>query len=167
MKGNILLEGVDGTGKSTLANALRDLYPTARIEHRGPPERPEDELAQAAEDLVMLNNERAVIMDRTQFLSARVYAPVFRGYDPTEEVMLLEGKLAPHNILVLLDATVPTLEARYDGIFIEKRQIPELRRRYLAAFDASPVRNKLRLATDGATVDTLSLAIIARMEMTL
>jgi energy-coupling factor transporter ATP-binding protein EcfA2 len=164
MKGNVLLEGVDGTGKSTLAKALTELYPDSRVEHRGPPKRPEDELAQAAEDLVMLNNERGIVMDRTQFLSPRVYAPMFRGYDPSGEVLLLEGKLAPHNLLVLLDATVPTLEARYDGEFIERRQIPHLRREYHRALASSPIRHKLRLMTDGASVDTLVLSIVAKME---
>lgn len=75
----IILEGVDGAGKSTFAEELRTLMAPARFGHLGPPESPDTALDEC---LDMLGDYRAedmqdVVLDRLHWGSP-VYGPIYR-----------------------------------------------------------------------------------------
>src|SRR4051812_24466763 len=80
----VILEGVDGSGKTTLAEAvakeLQNRYPDAQHElfHRGPPERhPLDEYAFDIEDYRPGAGVH-VVADRWHY-GELIYGPIYRG----------------------------------------------------------------------------------------
>lgn len=79
----VVLEGPDGSGKTTLARALQEKY-GLDYRHEGPPPPEEDVLRRYMKilyDAMMLNVvSRGIVLDRFA-LGERVYGPVVRGSD--------------------------------------------------------------------------------------
>jgi hypothetical protein len=80
------IEGTDGTGKTTMANAVRDelaaRFGSATLIHRGPPEK--SVLEEYATDVEGRENEH-LVFDRWH-LGSCVYAPLYRGTGPYGEL---------------------------------------------------------------------------------
>lgn len=73
---NIILEGADNSGKTTLANALRENSSLTYFHPGGPPGSKENELACMVEQReVLYNGISSVVMDRCTAISQQVYAP--------------------------------------------------------------------------------------------
>ncbi len=78
----IILEGPDGTGKSTLAEKLSQVL-NLRVQHSGgPPKDPEDifRRQEAAQQWAILN--APVVLDRIPVISEQIYGPIIRGSNP-------------------------------------------------------------------------------------
>lgn len=106
----IILEGIDGTGKTTLAEALEKYgYKTYHFGY--------DASAKSIErkylDVLNLNTEK-MILDRS-FISELVYGPVLRGncrLDKTQTINLLEHYKKAGSTIVYLKADKDTIISR-------------------------------------------------------
>lgn len=73
----VVIEGADGTGKSTLANSLARYF-NAKVIHRTHiTDQPKSELYSIYENLIMEHKDHNVILDRAWY-SEMAYGPVFR-----------------------------------------------------------------------------------------
>lgn len=79
----IVIEGVDGSGKSTLFNELKSsLYDTWAISRNGRV-RIEDDLVGLLEWLWAAPSFQPILMDRHPLISEKVYGPILRNRDLT------------------------------------------------------------------------------------
>ena len=141
MKGyNLILEGCDGVGKSTLFRRLLDNGDFMIGLHTGPPKSKESYKNQLVKEINALNHSVGIVYDRFS-LSECVYAPMLRGYYP-EYMRELEKTIKPHNILVLLTAPSGVIEERYDGLVLKKNQIAECLDRYHLEFQKCNFEHK-------------------------
>lgn len=83
----IVVEGPDGSGKSSLVRRLHDLT-GLKVHHRGgPPETWEIALSQMSRTFT----QKGMILDRTIFVSEIVYGRAMRGETIVDEELLWEG----------------------------------------------------------------------------
>jgi thymidylate kinase len=143
----VIIEGCDGTGKSTLAARLAERLDGAEVLHLGPPKRhPLEETVLALDDYTP-GSGRHVIVDRFH-LGEMIYGPIYRG----------ESKLGPlggpeHKwvdlwlksrgaLQVVLTATLKTVEDRI-GVrgddFVKNEHLRSILREYAQAAHLSMV----------------------------
>lgn len=78
----IILEGPDGTGKTTLAERLAKEF-NRRVQHSGgPPKDQSDIFARQERAMQFALHNAPVVMDRVPAISERIYGPIIRGKDP-------------------------------------------------------------------------------------
>jgi hypothetical protein len=139
----VVLEGVDGTGKTTLARELRALVPGAAVLHSGPPQ-----IHPAVEYLAPLRSYPAgtpdMILDRWH-LGEEVYGHLYRGgsglgdhgFEVVEDVLLSLGAVLVY-CNGLTTHLAKRLEAR-DGKPVNQVNL----RREARAFDDVVSRSRL------------------------
>lgn len=97
----IIIEGPDGSGKTTLANYLSKTtgYP---IKHRSKPNTPEEKAAMMQSYIDDIRSNDNIIWDRC-FYSEMVYGPVMRdqSYISLEQMWQLEKELLDQGVLVI------------------------------------------------------------------
>lgn len=159
---NILLEGCDSTGKSSIAAEILKIRPGFKYVHEGPPKNKDEARKHYESTVEQLNSSTGWLYDRA-ILGEAVYAPIFRGYYP-EYMRDLEAKLGPETHLVLVYAKPETVLARFDGKFIKPEQIPVIIAAYNAEWSLSKYKSKLRLCSDKACPASLAKTVIDCLE---
>lgn len=145
MKYNVILEGCDCVGKTSVADLFRRLQ-RAEVVHMGPPESKESAKAAYEELVIKLNARTSLVMDRGP-LGECVYGPIKRGYYP-EYMRDLEKQVKPHTFLVLLSASEETVKKRFDGKHITEAEIPVVLESFWKEFNASNYARKFFVYTD-------------------
>lgn len=74
----IQLEGIDKTGKTTLANKLKQYFPNYKIIKGHPPKDGDDLFNMTINTMNSMNSNTVYIMDRW-YLGETVYGPILRG----------------------------------------------------------------------------------------
>lgn len=147
---NVVLEGVDCSGKTAIAKALVKMSPTFdKIVHFSNPKDLEDGQVQYMAMAARLNSETKLVLDRAQ-IGERVYAPKYRGYYPLY-MNELDETIPKETLFVLVVADVKEIERRFDGKFIDKEDIDELQKTFFAEFSDSPLKSKMVLDTTHIT----------------
>ena len=151
---NIILEGCDKTGKTTLAKMLCDRLYLPYKHFSAPPtdlcKKSQIEFQRKiyADDISFMP-QCSCVYDRFM-LGEQVYAPIYRGYAPTYTKML-ERAMPKDTYLILVKANISILKKRYDGIFIKKEDIPKISKAFDIAFKSSKIKNKLIINTSNET----------------
>lgn len=116
----LVLEGADGSGKTTLAAHLERRY-HVRVKHLGPPERGTERLAEIMNHVYAPDfgnrREGKAVFDRLHF-GAVTYGPVFRGgadltwyeWDAFEHSLIMHGCA-----LILCDPGIETILRNVDS----------------------------------------------------
>lgn len=159
MKYNIILEGCDCVGKTSLQQALMDRSKKAKIAHMKAPKTKEAAKHEYRNWVDTLNSETGWILDRG-LLGECVYAPLMRGYYP-EYMRKLEETIRPHTVLVLVTAEPDIVADRFDGKFIKKKDIPYILHRFWCEWADSNYVVKIVADTSHQTADELAEKIIA------
>lgn len=114
----IILEGPDGSGKTTLKDSLLSVIPDSLSIHFGNPTTEEEALNYwkvYAETLSNVNATKTTILDRCWY-SDLVYGPIFRNKSEMDilHVRMLEAMVYKHGggFVVYCTASVPVLWAR-------------------------------------------------------
>lgn len=146
MKGyNIILEGPDGAGKTTLYDLIIKEKLCLAGTHTGPPKGKREFKKQSKKDIKFLNKTSYWIFDRF-LLGECVYAPLVRGYYP-KYMRRYEKKIEDHNVLVVLVADYQTLLKRFDGEFLTKSQLKDCLSMYVEEFKRCNYPKKMIINT--------------------
>lgn len=146
---NVILEGCDCTGKTSIAVGLQELFGMRIVKCSAP------RTAAAARDeyfvkLVEISRKPGAVVDRF-FMSEAVYAPMFRGYYPPY-VRDMETKcMTKYNFMVLVTAAPETVAERFDGEFIKKEQIPLILKSFFWQYSSCRMPNKMTVDTTAIT----------------
>ncbi len=159
---NILLEGTDCVGKSSIVKELTQFYELTRTYHFQNPKDKEDGKRQYEEAVKLMNSNSGLIFDRA-FLGEAVYAPVFRNYYP-EYLRNLEEKIQPHNYLFVITAREEKIKERFDGKFINLKQIPIISNAFLEEFNLCKMKNKFIIDTSDISAEEAAKKIISILE---
>lgn len=161
---NLIFEGPDNAGKSTVINRLMYLSEFAEFELIKCSARKsfEEEKAFAEKFCPQLFSSKACIFDRFDAISAMVYGPMLRGYYPTYCKRLLETISSASDVVTFFfTADEQTLVRRFDGEYISINNIPEMRKRYLDVYYDVPLKNKFLIDTTHQTTGDVAAYIIS------
>ena len=167
---NMVVEGCDRSGKSTLIKEFlkRKKY---EVRHcRAPPkgltqpQQIEHQRNEYLEGVSDLNSRNDIIYDRFM-LGECIYGPIYRDYYP-KYMRRLEKKVGDNTIFIVLTASPKLLEERYDGIFIKKKDIPEIVKRFEEEYKKCLVPRKILIRVDGRTPEEIYDIVIAYEEAT-
>lgn len=138
---NVVLEGCDGAGKTSIAKALvRASSDFRKVVHVSNPSSLEEGRETFSELVAVLNASRGLVYDRAQ-VGERVYSPIKRGYYP-EYMDALDRQVGRRTLFVLVTAPSEVLHERYDGEFITEDEIDEVAERFYAEFMRAPLKSK-------------------------
>lgn len=160
----VILEGVDGSGKTTLAEKLQELAPETKILHKGPPTR--DVISEYTLDIQHYRPGLGldVVCDRWH-LGEQVYGPVLRGksnFTRSTFVHVEKSLQARGAMLVHLDEEMGVLRsrlrARGDDL-VSEGMLGDLRESYRLTLRESRVP---RLSFDGRWGTDLLSGILLR-----
>lgn len=148
MKYNVILEGCDCVGKTSIADLfVRDGF--NRLKCSAPKDK-FDAIEQYARTARELQTSKGNVLDRFM-LGECVYGPVMRGYDTGSVIHEMEKHLPEDTLLVLVYAEPDTVKKRFDGVFITEDQIPEILDRFKDEWIDSQVPNKILVDTTHKT----------------
>ena len=155
MKYNIILEGCDGVGKTTVAQILRNRLNMAIYS----PNRPQHKMEGRKQALYLINMMRhssGLIFDRSH-LSEFVYAPLYRNYDAR---YILDFEIPSNTYAFILTAITDDLIERFDGEFINTSDIANISAGYFDIFWLSKNPRVRTVSTSGATPEEVADIII-------
>ena len=162
-KAKIILEGPDGAGKTTVISELIKRVPFSMKHHIAPVDA-EQARIETCKMLVDLNKPDGIIFDRC-FLSEAIYGPIFRNHQPTYLADVV--KLVPSSVFYIqLTAELSDLEDRYDGEYIEKKQLANLQQSYIDMYKNPDtcMPNRMLFNTSKKSVETIVSVIISVIE---
>lgn len=162
MNYNLILEGCDCTGKTSLVTALADRLPGCKTAHMKAPKTKEGAKQEYEHWVGELNKNTGWVLDRG-LLGECVYAPLMRGYYP-DYMRGLEKELRSRTVLVLVVAEPAVVTKRFDGEFISSAQIPYVLHRFWCEFVDSNYLVKIVADTTYMSADELADHIIAACE---
>jgi len=172
----LIVEGMDNCGKTTLIDNLRKKYFTRAktiVHHSSSPpkdikhpdlweSRHYDDLSYTFKELVRYH-QYDVILDRFH-LGAIVYGAKYRQSDGNliraiDKQHFTDNK---ESALLLLTDTYEGIKSRDDGKSIEqtKEEFDDVRNRFIKAFEASAVPNKLHIEIGTNTIDMVYQLVI-------
>lgn len=167
----IIIEGCDRVGKSTAIKELKKLIPNSIVKHFESPPSILPAVDQHEWCKTEYFNEIAfakfsditIIYDRYYF-GEMVYAPIYRGYYP-DYIEVLERLLNSENtFLFVLDCNEKTLIKRYDGDGIYKKDIKNIKNKYIKEFMASSIINSFLICTENKTSKEVSKEIYEKIK---
>lgn len=146
----VILEGADGSGKTTLAERLVETY-GMEYQHVGPPRERMTPFAEHLEYALMSNDYNGIVFDRFHF-GCFAYGPIFRPKKDVEgigdfyraEWDLLEEIIRPHCLMVLCDPGWDEIEKNvtakngggpYPEYEKDLKKLHEVHRRFRLAYD--------------------------------
>jgi len=148
---NIILEGCDKTGKTTLAKMCCQYF---KLEYKHFAAPPKDlskdaqiayQKAEYAIETLMLPYQNACY-DRF-LIGEAVYSPIYRGYCP-DYIHVFEKAFPPEDTFLFLIYADPKIVAdRFDGKFIKKEHIPKILKSFQEQFRKSKIKNKFAIDT--------------------
>lgn len=149
----IILDGPDGSGKTTAIGKLKEQYPEALVHHFGAPVPEEDQFLRYAYPMID-NPDKMLIYDRS-WLSEFVYGPIMRGKSELNvtHCRLLEALVKDHGggHIIYLTAPTRTLWSRCKQrgeTYIESReQLNEISMRYESMMKELPTLPVFRVDT--------------------
>jgi len=154
---NIVLEGCDGVGKTTIAQMLRNRYNMSIYS----PNRPGTYKEGVEINLRvcrMMRYYQNHVYDRA-FLSEFVYAPIFRGYEAIY-AFNMSCDLQDNTLFILLTATLPSMKERYDGEFVNIDDLSKISTSYLNAFNKLTNKHKIIISTTNKTPEKVLQEIL-------
>jgi thymidylate kinase len=155
---NVIIEGCDGVGKTTLIEELLLTgYFDVAIKIQ-PPKSIEEGEERYINVNNLLNKHEGILLDRSM-LSEKVYGPILRGYYPYY-VDKLEKELENHNYLFLITAEPEIVKKRYDGKVITAEQVYAVISNYISEYKESSFPNKYLLDSSDYSPKELSDMII-------
>jgi thymidylate kinase len=157
---NIILEGCDCVGKTSIAQELQKLYGYEYIKRNAPRTRNEFKELFAA-DIKLMNTRSNLLFDRSG-LSERVYAPLMRGYTP--EYMDEYETTINNTVLVLVTASNEEILKRFDDEFVTRSNIPTIAKEYQKQFYNSKYKHKLLVDTTYASPRTCAQYIFKTVQ---
>ena len=135
----IVLEGCDGTGKTTIANNLKAILPNAEIIHCTT-ETPND--FEFFRGLILASKERDIIADRFCYGQFVYQAPEERKLTPEQLVALEVGMLAHGTKVIHVTAPVETIKTRLSWRK-EKCPVSDITDRYCELFEKTLIKPHL------------------------
>lgn len=148
---NIILEGCDGTGKTSIAGIISRLIDNRyTVIHLDAPKNFEDGKKLYVNMLAELWNKDNLIYDRGH-ISEIIYAPIFRDYYPYY-MQAFESLLPSNTILVILTANTDKLIERYDGKMIKIDHLEKINNAYKKYFEISTIKQKYLVDTSNIDV---------------
>lgn len=122
---NIILEGPDGVGKTTVARLLEEATGFKYL-HMPSPKNISHAQFLTEGNIDFLSKTTGYIVDRS-FISDIIYSPMYRDHVPTYVEEKLKGYRAwDKNPIMFLEASAETLHDRFDGEYISPEDIPRL-----------------------------------------
>ena len=137
----IILEGVDGAGKTTFAKELlHEMHGEATIRHLGPPEG--DPLVECLQALrgYRPRRQKHLIIDRLH-LGELIYGPIYRGESKLDgNTGVIEQRINTlGGLLVHMDVPLDVIEERV-GVrgddYVKMKDLAQIHRRYLEVVGA-------------------------------
>lgn len=153
---------MDCSGKSSIANYIKNVIPEYILEHCDPPKNFNDGKLQYENIVNNLNNKNYLLFDRA-LLGECIYAPIFRNYYP-DYMRELESKINNNTYLFLITADVNTVKKRFDGKFIKEDQIEKIINDYYKEFNLSNYKNKFIIDTSNITVEEAVNKILEKLK---
>jgi hypothetical protein len=150
-KYNVILEGCDKVGKSTIADILCRRGKVDFAVHFNAPKDIHAGMREYYSTLNFLNRNNKICYDRWA-LGEKVYGPMIRNYYPNY-MNDLESKILPHNFLFLITAELNIVLERFDDVGLERSQIREVLERFQLEFNECQYPNKFIIDTTKATPD--------------
>jgi len=146
---NVLLEGCDGVGKTSVANELQKHG--FKIRHCVAPKSCSRGMTEYERLSRFLNSHSGYVFDRA-LLGECVYSPIKRNYYPSY-MRVFERHLYKNTILVLLVCDYEELRRRFDGKFIKQHQLVLVQEMYKNEFEKSKYQTKILIDT---TIDDMA-----------
>ena len=140
---NLIIEGCDCSGKSTLIKEITNKYKKYKIIKCNNPVSKESALNEYLDIILRLKREQNLICDRFM-LSEVVYSPIYRSYYP-EYIRRLERHICGNSILILVDCSLLELRKRFDSVFIRKDDIERIKYNFIKQFCISNYKYKIIL----------------------
>lgn len=84
----IVIEGPDGSGKTTLAKKVAESLKASYVHGGGPTKDETDALERCVKELVLCASSNLYVLDRTTIICEQVYGQVFRGAPLLSRVLL-------------------------------------------------------------------------------
>jgi thymidylate kinase len=159
---NIILEGCDCVGKTSIATALMKLDPRLQLTKCNAPKDMQSGREEYERIVERLNSEDFLLFDRA-LLGECVYAPLFRGYYP-EYMRELETRVSDNTCIFLITAEPIVAQHRFDGEFISVNQIPEIIDEFRSELHSSNYQNKYVIDTTNKTPMQAAIDIVAYVE---
>jgi thymidylate kinase len=156
---NIILEGCDGVGKTSIVNELKLLLPNHELIKCSAPKDYKSAKKEYKLLVKQLNNKINFILDRG-LLGECVYAPIMRNYYP-DYMRKLETKLNDNTFLFLITASHDIILKRFDGKFITKEQIPLIDLMFKNEFNKCNYKHKFILDSSILSAKELAEKIIS------
>ena len=130
----VVFEGVDGVGKTTLANKIAEMY-KVDVVHNDKSLTYEDGKKNSYNYIETLRNMKTCVIDRLVHTGEAVYAPIYRGYDGSDYFEDLETKMMEEfNIIIVYvyadDETIKNRLKNRGEDYINIEDIKELKNNY-------------------------------------
>lgn len=156
MKWNLIFEGCDCVGKTSIINELQPLF--NQIVKMNQPKGYEDAKSYYFEFKNYLNNNVGILLDRG-FLGEEIYGPLKRGYN-VEYMRNLELELNDNNVIIIVTADVNKIKNRFDGDFLKIEELEVVDNWYNNVYNKVNYSKKLLVDSTDLSPKQLANSII-------
>lgn len=158
MKYNLIIEGCDCTGKTSLIGALMK-----KLKYSGVikcSNQPNIDVGKFYNEKLtkMMNQSIGVIFDRAQ-LSEDIYPRIMGRYQ-IDYMREMEKTIKPHNVLVVLTTDNVSIQKRFDGEYINKDQLFKIRDEYNKIFKICKFKHKILIDTSNKSSIKIAESIL-------
>ena len=155
---NLIIEGCDCVGKTSIIKEFIKLNPEYKMIHCSNPKTMEDGRIQYIGIVNRLQHEDNLIYDRA-LLGECVYGPMFRGYYP-EYMRDLEKEIPLNTNLILVTCHPDEIKKRFDGEFIIESDIPKIQDNFFKEWVRSNYHNKYIMDTTNERPESLARRVL-------
>lgn len=145
MNFNLIIEGCDGTGKTSTIGALMKVFDWETVlKHKVSENQKEQERINCS-TVDFANSQTGVIFDR--FIWSDAIYPKVMGRYKTKYIKDIERSLDRHNIVIILKASDKRLLERFDNGYLPKDKLIEVNEEYIKLYENLDVEHKLLIDT--------------------